>query len=412
MVNLIPTTPRVLSASFYDNKIFKQVRLAFFIKGHIMIDLIAIRRHLHQIPELGLEEFETQAYLLELINSIAKEKNYVSIRTWRTAILVLISGSVPTKTVAWRADMDALPVTEETGLSYASKHEGRMHACGHDLHMTIALGLFEKLIQVQPKQNFLFLFQPAEENIGGAKLMYEENAFGDWLPNEFYALHVRPDLPVGTIATNTHTLFAGACPFDITFTGKDGHAAFPHLANDALVAMSYFVTEVQTIVSRNINPLDGAVVAIGEMHAGTVMNQVAGHAELHGTIRSLTAKTAEVAQRRVREIAEGVAKSFNVTADIQVTPGGWLAVENEPERARELMTFFETKTPAVNLVDIPPAMTGEDFGYLLNKIPGVMFWLGVNSSSALHSSTMTPDESAIPFAVENISKYLAKLADS
>ena len=161
-----------------------------------MLNLIKIRRHLHQIPEIGLQEHETQKYLLAQIQAVSTDKNFISLKTWRTGILVFLHGSNPTKTIGWRTDIDALPVKEETGLDFSSKN-GKMHACGHDIHMTVALGLLEQLSTTQPVENLLFLFQPAEENEAGGKLMYDEDAFGDWKPDEFYGLHVRPDLKVG-----------------------------------------------------------------------------------------------------------------------------------------------------------------------------------------------------------------------
>lgn len=369
-----------------------------------MLDLIKTRRTLHQIPEIGLQEFETQQVLLEIIHQLIADKTYIALKTWRTGILVFLQGTSPTKTIGWRTDIDGLPVEEKTKLTFASKN-GKMHACGHDIHMTVALGLLEKLSQSQPKENLLFLFQPAEENEAGGKLMYDENAFGDWLPDEFYGLHVRPDLKVGDIATNRHTLFAGTCEVELTFTGTGGHAAFPHTANDALVAASHFVTQVQTIVSRNIDPLAAAVVTFGKMEAGTTNNIIAETAFLHGTIRSLTQEVNELTQKRLRELAQGVAQSFNMKIDLKLKQGGYLPVENNPELAQKLMTFFEAQ-PEVNLIDIAPAMTGEDFGYLLSKIPGVMFWLGIDSPAPLHSQKMDPNEAALEFAVKNISKFL------
>lgn len=370
-----------------------------------MLDLIKIRRELHQIPEIGLEEYQTQKYLLDKITEITHGKNFVEQRTWRTGILVFLHGSAPEKTVGWRTDIDALPVEEATGLDFASQHEGRMHACGHDIHMTTALGLLDALVQKQPKNNLLFLFQPAEENLAGGKLMYEEDAFGNWVPDEFYGLHVRPDLKVGDIATNTSTLFAGTCETFVTFKGTGGHAAFPHKANDALVAAAYFVTQVQTIVSRNVDPIEGAVVTFGSLHAGTTNNVIAEEAKLHGTIRTLTQEMNLLTQKRLQEIAEGVARSFGLEVDVELVQGGYLPVENDPNLAKDLMTFFDQKTDA-NLIDILPAMTGEDFGYLLHQIPGVMFWLGVDSVYPLHSPKLSPDEDALPFAVETISKFL------
>ena len=224
------------------------------------LDVIKIRRDLHKIPEIGLEEFKTQAYLLKTIEGLTKDKPFVKQKTWRTGILVFVEGYDAHKTIGWRTDIDGLPITEETKLDFASEHEGRMHACGHDMHMTLALGLLEQLIQVQPKENLLFLFQPAEENLAGGMLMYEDGAFGEWEPDEFYGLHVRPDLKVGDIATNTGTLFAGTCEVKITFKGKGGHAAFPHQSNDALVAAAYVITQVQTVISRNVDPIEGGDV--------------------------------------------------------------------------------------------------------------------------------------------------------
>lgn len=369
-----------------------------------MINLIEIRRQLHQIPEIGLEEHKTQKYLLTIIHQIIQNKSFIQVETWQTGLLVYLKGSQGQKTIGWRTDIDGLPVEELTNLPFASKN-GRMHACGHDIHMTVALGLLEKLSESQPKNNLLFLFQPAEENEAGGKLMYDGGAFKNWLPDEFYGLHVRPDLKVGDIATNEQTLFAGTCEVELTFVGTGGHAAFPHTANDALVAAAYFVTQVQTIVSRNVDPLDSAVVTFGKMEAGTTNNIIAERAFLHGTIRSLTQEVNELTQKRLTELAKGVAQSFDMTIDLKLKQGGYLPVENNPKLAKELMDFFRNETKA-NLIDIAPAMTGEDFGYLLSKIPGVMFWLGINSEAPLHSQKLQADEKVLDFAVEAIGQFL------
>ena len=374
-----------------------------------MLDLIATRRALHQIPEIGLQEFKTHEFLLKTIADLTADKEFVEIRTWQTGILVFLKGRQPQKTIGWRTDIDGLPIVEETDLSFKSLHKDRMHACGHDMHMTVALGLLDRLVQHQPKDNLLFLFQPAEENAAGGMLMYEAGAFGSWLPDEFYGLHVRPDLKVGDIATNRSTLFAGTCEVKIRFTGQSGHAAFPHTANDALIAASYFITQVQSVVSRNVDPIEGAVVTFGSMHAGTTNNVIAGTASLHGTIRALTQEMSAHVQKRVRAIAEGVASSFGMELDFELNPSGYLPVENHPQLADQLMTFFAAQE-GVRLIDCAPAMTGEDFGYLLHKVPGVMFWLGVDTPYPLHHPKMSPKEEALPFAVETISAFLSNKA--
>ncbi|MEX2785322.1 N-acetyldiaminopimelate deacetylase [Streptococcus sp. H49] len=375
-----------------------------------MIDLKATRRALHQIPEIGLQEFKTHDFLLKRIKDLTASKDFVHIKTWQTGILVFLEGYQPGKIIGWRTDIDGLPIVEETGLEFKSLHADRMHACGHDMHMTIALGLLDDLVQAQPKHHLLFLFQPAEENAAGGMLMYEDGAFGDWLPDEFYGLHVRPDLKVGDIATNRSTLFAGTCEVKITFTGQSGHAAFPHTANDALVAASYFITQVQSVVSRSVDPIEGAVVTFGSMHAGTTNNVIAGTASLHGTIRALTQEMSLHVQKRVRDIAEGIAASFGLKLDLELNPSGYLPVENDPELADRLMAYFSAQE-GVNLIDCAPAMTGEDFGYLLNKVPGVMFWLGVDTPYPLHHPKMSPKEDALSFAVQTIAPFLRSKAN-
>ena len=374
-----------------------------------MLDYLKIRRDLHQIPEIGLEEYKTHAYLMQVIEGLTADLDFVEIRTWRTGILVFIKGSSPEKTIGWRTDIDGLPIVEETGLDFASTHEGRMHACGHDMHMSVALGLLEQAVSAQPTHNLLFLFQPAEENEAGGMLMYEDGAFGDWLPDEFYGLHVRPDLKVGDIATNRGTLFAGTCEVKLTFKGKGGHAAFPHEANDALVAASYFVTQVQSVVSRNVNPIEGAVVTFGLFQAGTTNNVITDTAFLHGTIRALTQDMSLLVQKRVKTVAEGVAAAFDMEVEVELKQGGYLPVENNPALARELMDFFEEKD-GIELIDIEPAMTGEDFGYLLSKVDGVMFWLGIDSPYALHHPQMSPKEEALAIGVDAVSSFLKKKA--
>lgn len=370
-----------------------------------MLDLIKIRRNLHQIPEIGLEEVKTQAYLLELIESMTKDKTFVTLKTWQTGILVHLSGSIGQKRIAWRTDIDALPILEETGLAFESQHPGKMHACGHDFHMTIALGLLEQVLQQQPKENMLFIFQPAEENAAGGMLMYEAGVFDEWMPDECYALHVRPDLQVGTIATNKGTLFAGTCEVKMTFKGKGGHAAFPHDSNDALIAAAYFLTQVQSIVSRNVDPIEGAVVTFGSMHAGTTNNVIAHEARLHGTIRTLSPEMNLLTQKRMREMAEGIARSFDLEVDLVLNQSGYLPVVNNSQLAEDFMSFFQERKQ-VQLIDCLPAMTGEDFGYLLSKIPGAMFWLGVDTPYPLHHAKMSPKEEVISFAVKEVTAFL------
>ncbi len=369
----------------------------------IQEQLIEIRRQLHKIPEIGLEEEKTQKRLLEIILLIDKE--FIEYKTWRTGIMVFVHGKNPQKTIGWRADIDGLPIAEEVLSDFQSEHEGYMHACGHDFHMTIGLGLLEQMSVEQPENNYLFLFQPAEENEAGGMLMYEAGAFGTWLPDEFYGLHVNPELPVGQITTKIGTLFAATCEVQITLTGKGGHAAFPHASNDMIVAGMSLVQQAQTIVSRNVNPVEGAVVTFGTFHAGSATNVIAGEATISGTIRTLTEEMNQLTQIRIREIGEGIAKSFNCEVVVSLDQKGYVPVINDLQTTEKFISFMKQE-PDVVFEEAEVAMTGEDFGYLLSKVPGTMFWLGVDSPYGLHSAKFEPKEAAIPFAVEHISHFL------
>ncbi|WP_179394279.1 N-acetyldiaminopimelate deacetylase [Lacticaseibacillus absianus] len=367
-----------------------------------------IRRDLHRIPELALHETQTQAYLRKQITAWATP--FMQIRTVPavpTALLVRLAGTAPTRTIGYRTDIDALPVAEATGLPYASTHPGVMHACGHDVHMTVALGILHHFAQHQPKDNLLFFFQPAEEAEYGGKRTFDAGAFtGEWRPDEFYGLHDDPARPAGQIATRQGTLFAGTTEIHLTLTGRGGHAAFPHQATDALVAAAAFVMQVQTVVSRNVDPVRGGVVTIGALHAGTIGNVIADSAHLDGTIRAFRQTDIEMMQARVRAIADGIGATYGVAVDLQLIQGGYMPVENAPAQTADLIAYMQ-QTPGVDWAESAPAMTGEDFGFLLQQFPGTMVWLGVNDPAhALHDAALAPDEAALSPGVDALVGFL------
>ena len=369
--------------------------------------LVKIRRDLHQIPELALHEHQTQKYLLQIIGNFTQK--YIEVRTCPelpTAILVRVQGSKPQKTIGYRADIDGLPIKEDTGLPFTSQTQGQMHACGHDIHMTVALGILDYFCEHQPQDNLLFFFQPAEESESGGKKAYEAGVFtGKWRPDEFFALHVTPDLPTGTIGCRLGTLFAGTTEINIDLYGKDGHAAYPQQANDMVVAAAALIEQIQTIVSRSIDPIASGVITIGKVRAGTVRNAIAGHAHLEGTIRGLTQKMIERIDQRLRDVTQGIAQSFNAKVDLQLNQGGYWPVENDPQITAEFINYMK-KNPQIDYQELQPAMTGEDFGYLLAQIPGTMFWLGVNDNSQLHSATFNPHEEAIVTGIKAMVGFL------
>ncbi len=369
-------------------------------------ELIQIRRHFHQIPELALHEIQTHEYLLEVIKNFSQKNLKIKeIPELPTALLVKVNGSNPQRTIGYRADMDALPVTETNGLSYASKHKGIMHACGHDLHMTVALGILNYYSEHQPIDNLVFFFQPAEESESGGRKAYDLGVFnGEYRIDEFYGLHDNADLPAGVIGCRNGTLFAGTTEVNVIVHGTSGHAAYPHEANDAVVIAANFITQVQTIISRNIDPTKCGVITFGKLEAGTIRNVIAGTARIEGTIRGLTQDMIEFIRQRIVEVAKGLEVSFNAKIDLEFNQGGYYPVENNPELTTRFIKYM--KQSSAKYQDMASAMTGEDFGYLLNKIPGTMFWLGVDSPGSLHSADFLPKETAIKDGIEAFTGFL------
>ncbi|QKS71586.1 N-acetyldiaminopimelate deacetylase [Paenalkalicoccus suaedae] len=370
--------------------------------------LTSYRQALHQIPELGFEEVKTQAYLLEVIKK--QQSDFLTYTTWKTGILVRIEGYDPVKTVGYRADIDGLPMNEDTGLSFSSTHQGAMHACGHDLHMTIALGLIEHFSRNRPKDTLVFIFQPAEEGPGGAKPMLEAAEFKAVKPDEIYALHIAPELPVGTISTKPGILFANTSELFIDLHGKGGHAAFPHTAEDMVLAASHFVTQLQSIVARNVSPLDSGVVTIGKMEAGTKQNIIAEHARIEGTIRTLSLTSMQEIKGRIEGLLRGVEEGFRCQASIDYG-SNYCQVYNDPVLTESFMEYARG-SESVTFVEADKAMTGEDFGYFLEEIPGLMFWLGVDSEYGLHHNKLNPKEGALSTAVDFMIEYLSERVGS
>ncbi|WP_018133015.1 N-acetyldiaminopimelate deacetylase [Effusibacillus pohliae] len=364
---------------------------------------VEIRRRLHQIPEPGFAEFKTQRLLLDTIATLPQQR--IEVKTWRTGILVRVKGSNPTKRIGYRADMDGLPITEETSYEFRSTHPGYMHACGHDMHMAIGLGVLAHFVQNPIADDLIVIFQPAEEGPGGAKPMLECAEFAEWRPDCMFALHIAPEYPVGTIATRPGILFANTSELFIDLTGTGGHAAFPHKANDMVVAAAHLLTQLQTIVSRNVDPLDSAVITVGKIESGTRQNIIAETARLEGTIRTLSVESMQKIKQRIETVVKGIETGFDCQANIDYG-ANYRQVYNDERLTREFMNWVR-ESRIVQLVECREAMTGEDFGYFLAEIPGFMFWLGVDTPYGLHHSKIEPDERAIGVAIDLLTRYIA-----
>ncbi|ALS78127.1 N-acetyldiaminopimelate deacetylase [Planococcus sp. ANT_H30] len=370
------------------------------------MELVRIRRALHQIPEIGFQEVKTQAYLMDIISQFPQER--IELVKWRTGLAVKVRGDNPTKLIGWRTDMDALAIMEETELEFQSQHPGFMHACGHDIHMTIAIGLLHKLIDEPIQDDVVILFQPAEEGPGGALPFREwlKTDKPDFLPDCIYALHIAPELPVGTVGTRSGLLFANTSELFIDLHGKGGHAAFPHLTEDMAIAAASMLMQLQTVVSRNVNPMDSAVLTIGKLSAGTVQNIIAEHARLEGTIRTLTSESMSQVKQRIEAICRAVEQANNCQVHIDYG-SSYLEVKNDETLAENFLRYA-SQVKGIQAMQSDAAMTGEDFGYFTEQIPGVMFWAGVSSAYGLHHSKLNPDEQVLELMPDFLHGFFLK----
>ena len=363
-------------------------------------ELVSIRRDLHAHPELAFEERRTS----ELVARLLGEWGYrVETGIAGTGVVGTLSNGSGRRTIGIRADMDALPIRETTGLPYASRQPGRMHACGHDGHTTMLLGTARALARSRKFDGTVHLiFQPAEEDIGGARRMMDEGLFTRFPCDAVFAIHNKPGIPVGHIVTKPGPLLAAADRWDIRITGKGGHAAHPHLAIDPMVVGANVVLALQTIVSRNIDPLDATVVTVGFFKAGSAYNVIPADVHIGGTTRTTTPANRELVKRRIEEICRGAAEMHGVKIEVEHRPGYPPTVNND-ERVRFALDVAAGVCGDHAVSDkVRPSMGAEDFSYMLEKVPGAMVMLGNGGgpeAASLHNPRYDFNDMAIPFGV-------------
>ena len=378
--------------------------------------VVELRRTIHAHPELGERERETAALVAGHLRALGLEvREQVAV----TGVVGVLRGGRPGPVVAYRADMDALPVTEETGLPFAStrtdvwggKEVGVMHACGHDLHTAIGLGVASVLaapaVRAELPGTVLFLFQPAEEGMPGQELfgarrMLVDGAFDDPRPSAAFGLHVDPSLALGEVAVVPGGAMAAVDRFTIEIEGRQTHGAYPHKGVDPIVAGSQIVVALQTIASRNVNTLLPVVVTVGRFESGNRYNIVPGHASLEGTIRTYDDEVQAFVHRRVEEIATGVATSLGATARVaieRITP----ATINDPALVERMRPVFGQPGTGT-LVPHDPQMGGEDFAWFAREVPGFYYLLGVSDPAdgepaMIHTPRFDPEEGALAVGV-------------
>ncbi|MFP3414593.1 M20 peptidase aminoacylase family protein [Bacillus sp. SIMBA_074] len=363
--------------------------------------LISIRRHLHENPELSYEEFETT----KAIKNWLDEANITIIDSnLETGVIAEISGNKNGPVVALRADIDALPIQEETDLPYTSKIQGKMHACGHDFHTAAIIGAAYLLKEKESSLNgtVRLIFQPAEESSNGACKVIEAGHLRG--VQAIFGMHNKPDLPVGTIGIKDGPLMAGVDRFEIEIHGVGTHAAVPDAGVDPIVTSSQIVMALQTIVSRNISSSHNAVVSVTNIHSGNTWNVIPEKAILEGTVRTFQAETREKIPALMKRIIKGVSDALGVKTEFRFYPGP-PAVQND-----KVLTDFSihiAEKMNLNVISPTPSMAGEDFSFYQQEIPGSFVFMGTSGTHEWHHPTFTVDEKALPISAE----YFALLAE-
>ena len=360
----------------------------------LMSWIVELRRTLHRIPEPGFSEFKTQAFIRRTLDGLGVP--FTCERTW---VIGEITGGKPGPRVALRADMDALPLEEPEGCPFRSENEGWMHACGHDMHVSILLAAARMLSAMKDDLagSVRLLFQPAEETVGGALPMIKAGAMDG--VDAVYGLHVQPYLLVGQMDTRPGCLNGSTDEVHITVRGVSGHAARPEQCVDAIVCAAQTVSLLQTVVSRSASPLKPAVLSLGSIHGGDAGNVVCDRVQIDGTLRCSDPALREHMKSRIRDICTGTAAACGASVDVEFN-NGYDALINAPEETRRVLKLGAELMGGENaLIRDEPSMGGEDFSYYLEKAPGAFWHLGCSASlpsPTLHSRGLAPDERCLP----------------
>jgi len=371
-------------------------------------EITAWRRDLHAHPELQYDVQRTAAAVADKLKTFGCDEVVPGIG--RTGVVGVIRGrKAGKKVIGLRADMDALPIEEETGLPYQSTVPGKMHACGHDGHTAMLLGAAKYLAETR---NFagtaVVIFQPAEEGGAGALAMVKDGLIGRFGIEEVYGMHNYPGLPLGEFAIRPGAIMASADHIAIDLEGKGGHAARPHLAVDTILVGAQIINALQSIVARNVDPLEAAVVSICMFQAGFTDNVIPQHAKLRGTARALTAEVRELLRKRVEEVVQGTARLYGAKAKITYTNGYPVVVNHERQTefaasvAREIAGKDKVDT------DVAPVMGAEDFAFMLNERPGAFIFVGNGDSAGLHHPAYDFNDETIPVGTS----YWVRLAET
>ncbi len=364
------------------------------ISGEEIEEAIGWRHHLHQHPELGFEEHETSAFIA---TRLAQWGYKIHTGYGKTGIVGTLSKGSSQRAIGIRADIDALPIAEQSGVSYSSRTPGKMHACGHDGHISMALAAARAASRSEFDGTVHFVFQPAEENEGGGRAMVEDGLFRDLPMDRIFGLHNWPALELGKLVARDDRMMAAFGTFEIKVTGRGSHGAMPHEGADPIVAASQIVSALQAIASRNVSPLESAVVSVTQIHGGDAWNVIPEEVVIKGTTRWFEETIGAKIKDRIAVIANNVAASFECSASLDYL-SRYPATINDPESAR-IVRQSAASLSEIEIVDAQPSMAAEDFAFMLREKPGCYFWLGAKKEGrnpGLHSSFFDFNDQLLP----------------
>jgi amidohydrolase len=374
-------------------------------------DIQAWRRDIHQHPELLYDVHRTAAFVADRLREFGCDE--VATGLGRTGVVGVIKGrkaasSSDIKVIGLRADMDALPIEEDTGLPYASKTPGKMHACGHDGHTAMLLGAAQYLAETR---NFsgdaVVIFQPAEEGGAGAAAMIKDGLMDRFRIDQVYGMHNSPGIPIGSFAIRSGPIMAATDSIDITIEGLGGHASRPHKCIDSVFVGAQLITALQSIVSRTVDPLESAVISICEFHAGNARNVIPQTAQLRGTVRTLTNEVRELVEKRIGEVVGGVAQITGARINLSYERGYPVTVNHAAQTDIATRVAKEIAGDA-NVAEMPPLMGAEDFSYMLEARPGAFIFCGNGNSAGLHHPAYNFNDEAILYGTS----YWIKLVEN
>lgn len=363
-------------------------------------EITAIRRDFHRHPELMYEVQRTAGIVAEKLKEWGADEVVTGIGKTGVVGIIKGKGSESGKVIGLRADMDALPIHEQTNLEHRSTVPGKMHACGHDGHTAMLLGAAKYLTQTRDFDGTaVLIFQPAEEGGAGAKAMIDDGLITRFGIQEVYGMHNKPGVPVGRFEIAKGPAMAAADRIHIKIEGKGGHAAAPHNVNDPIVASCALVSALQTVASRNTNPLESIVVSVTALNAGEAFNVIPQTAEIKGSVRTLTPETRDLAERRITELVEGVMKAFGMKYELEYHRGYPVTFNHAGQTDFVTSVAKQVFGSDAITTDIPPTMGSEDFSYMLEERPGAFINIGNGDSAGLHHPAYEFNDAAIPVGV-------------